>query len=234
MTILSASQSAIARLVGRRPAAVVSSTDEICVEVTAIAQEAAEDIAKDHDWQKLTKYHTITADGASSAYPMPSDYDRMVLATDLYDPENLCWNYQHVPDAGEWIQYVNSGFGLLTPGMWTMRDDQFHFLPVPAAGQQAIFPYISNAIFRDQNGSPKATITQDSDSFALDERLLTLGIIWRWLSLKRMDYQQEMEDYNIALSQAEARDKGSRVIRSKNRLAPGNFSIAWPWPLGGV
>lgn len=230
MTILSSSQAAIAQLVGRRPAAVVSSNDEICVEITAIAQEAATDIAKAHDWQNLTQFHTITSDG-SSAYPFPTDYDRMVQATDLYDPQNWCWGYWHVTDVGQWLQMTNRADGLLTPGAWTIRGNKFHFLPAPAAGQSAIFPYISNAIFRDRDGAPKAEITRDDDVFVLDERLLTLAIIWRWLALKRMDYQQEIEDYNIAFSQESTRDKGSRVIRSKPRLS-GDFRPAWPYPLG--
>lgn len=232
MSILTASQDAIAKLVGRRPPAVVSSTEEICVEVTAVAQEAAEDIAKAHDWQNLTEFHTVTANGTDSAYPFPQNYDRMVQATDLYDPNNWAWGYQHVTDYGVWLQMLNSGFGLLSPGSWTIRKNQFHFLPMPAAGQQAVFPYITDAIFASANGSPKARITQDSDVFLLDERLLTLAIIWRWLSLKRMDYQQEIEDYNIALSQAMTRDKGARVIRSRRPASRLNTRVAYPWPLG--
>lgn len=234
MTILSASQAAIAQLVGRRPAAVVSSNEEICVEVTAIAQEAAMDIAKAFDWQKLTKFHTVTADGTTSSFPMPDDYDRMVQATDLYDPQNWAWNYQHVTDPGDWIQLTNSGFGLLSPGMWTMLGGEFRFLPVPGSGQSAIFPYISNIIFRDRDGNPKTELTRDDDVFVLDERVLKLAIIWRWLALKRMDYQQEMEDYNISIDQEMTRDKGARVIRKNHRRPMHGMSVAWPWPLGQV
>ncbi|MGN7962184.1 phage adaptor protein [Brucella sp. 22210] len=233
MTVLSAAQDAIARLVGRRPAAVVSSTDEICVEVTSIAQEAAEDIAKAHDWQNLTEFYTLTADGTASAYPFPSDYDRMVQKTELYDPKTWCWGYEHITDYGQWIIYNNSGFGWISPGIWTIRKNQFHFMPTPAQGAQAVFAYVQNTIFTDANGNPKAKITADTDVFVLDERILTLAIIWKWLSLKRMDYQQEMDDYNIAISQAAARDKGARVIRKNNRFAPLNTYLAYPWPLGG-
>jgi hypothetical protein len=233
MTILSAAQDAIARLVGRRPAAVVSSTDEICVEITAIAQEAAEEIFKAHDWQDLTEFQTITGDGTSSTFALPSDYDRMVLKSELYDPNNWFWNYQHVTDYGQWLIYQNSGFGWVSPGVWTLRKNQFHFMPTPQAGAKAVFPYVSNNIFADSNGNPKPRLSADTDSFVLDERVLTLAIIWKWLSLKRMDYQQEIDDYNIALTQAAARDKGSRVIRKGNRFNPLNTYLAWPYSLGG-
>jgi hypothetical protein len=233
MTILEASQSAIARLIGRRPAAVVSSQDEMEVEITALAQEAATDIAKAQDWQALTEFYPIAADGVSTAYDFPADYDRMVQATDMYDPNNWCWGYTHVVLYGDWIRLQNSHVGLLTPGAWTIRKNQFHFLPAPASGASALFPYISNNIFTSQSGSPKATITRDDDSFVLDERLLTLALIWRWKQMKQMDYAEDMRLYEDALSQEMTRDKGARVIRRNSRRVPSNVHVGWPWILGG-
>lgn len=231
MTILTAAQSAIARLIGERPAAVVSSTDEICVEMTALAQDAAAEIAQGYDWQALTRYHTITGDGETKAYPFPSDYDRMVQASEMFDPDNWCWGYQHVSDPSEWLDYEIGGGALINPGVWTIRENQFHFLPAPAASGQAVFPYITRNIFRDINGTPKTTITADTDEFRLDERLLTLALLWKYKAMKGLDYQQEMDDYNVALSQRIAKDRGARTISSR-RYRPLNTRPAWPWPLG--
>jgi hypothetical protein len=123
---------------------------------------------------------------------------------------------------------------MLTPGIWTIRKNQFHFMPTPAAGQKAIFPYISKNIFLSQNEAPKDTITSDSDSFVLDERLLTLSLIWKYKAMKGLDYQQEVDDYNIALSQEMTRNKGARTIRKGCRFRTIGAYPAWPWPLGGV
>src|SRR5690606_7092858 len=197
MTILAASQAAIAKLVGRRPPAVVSSTDEICVEITALAQEAAVEIAKAHAWQDLTGFYEITQDGRASSYPFPSDYDRMVQASEIFDPNNWCWGYHHVPDPTDWLLCEIGNFAYLPPGIWTIRKNEFHFMPAPAAGQKAIFPYVRNTIFTSQNGNLKRTITSDGDSFVLDERLLTLSLLWKYKAMKGLDYQQEVDDYNI-------------------------------------
>ncbi|MGN6768273.1 MAG: phage adaptor protein [Rhizobiaceae bacterium] len=232
MTVLAAAQQAIMKLVGQKPAAVVSSTDTICVEMTALAQEAAVEIAKDNDWQKLISFGEIMADGMSEAYDLPADYDRMVQASDLYDPSNWFWGYRHVSDLNEWMALKVSGYAFIQPGVWTMYGGQFHFMPTPEAGRKAQFAYVKNTIFLSQAMQPKAAITSDNDSFVLGDRLLTLALIWKWLSLKRMDYQQEMDDYNLAISQEETRDKGARVIRKGSRHRPFNASIAWPWSLG--
>ncbi|HRQ33960.1 MAG TPA: hypothetical protein PLM89_12740, partial [Anaerolineales bacterium] len=117
--------------------------------------EQATDIAKAHEWQNLTEFHTITANGTDSAYPFPTDYDRMVQASEFYDPNNWAWGYCHITDYGEWLQMLNRGIGMLTPGAWTIRKNQFHFLPTPASGQEAVFPYISKNIFTDTDGAPK-------------------------------------------------------------------------------
>lgn len=231
MTILSAIQDASARLVGDRPNAALTSDETIVVELVALAHEAAMDMAAAHDWQVLTEFHEIEADGETSAFPLPSDYDRMVLASDMFDPNGWAWNYHHVTDYGTWIRHLSSGF-VLSPGAWMLRGNQFHFSPVPSDGQKAVFPYISNLLFVAESGEMKARAESDQDVFRLDERLLTLSLIWRWRQSKQMDYAEDLRSYETALSQRMARDRGGRSIRAKARNVPTNVHVGWPWPLG--
>lgn len=233
MTALSACQDALARLVARRPSSVFASDEEICVEIASLANEAATDIMKANDWQALTKFYTITGDGTSVTYPFPSDYDRMIQATDLYDPNNWCWGYEHITEYGMWI--INQARGLsLTPGAWMIQGSQFNFFPAPASGAQAIFPYVSKQWAKSATGTAKGQFDRDDDIFILDDRLLTLALIWRWKSMKGMDYAEDIKNSDIALSQSMARDKGSRTIRKGGHGAIAqNTRLAWPWPLGG-
>lgn len=231
MTILTAAQDAIAVLVGRRPAAVVSSTDEICVEMTAIAQDAAVEIAKAYDWQELIEFHEIVADGTSGSYPLPADYSRMVQASEMFDPNNWCWGYEHITDYSKWLYYKNRDFSFAHPGAWIIRKNEFHFLPVPEAGQKANFPYVSCNLFVSESGAPKKRITSDDDRFVLSERLLTLALIWKYKASKGLDYQQEVDDYNVALSQETNSNRGAYVIRSRRSGITRNTRSAYPWPL---
>lgn len=68
----------------------------------------------------------------------------------------------------------------------------------------------------------KADFDSDDDSFVLDEQLLLLSTIWRWKQAEGLDYQEDMQNYEVRLSQLAAKDQGSRPIRANrsglNRL----------------
>lgn len=232
MSALSACQDAIARLVARRPSSVFASDEEICVEIASLANEAATDIAKANDWQALTKLKIITGDGTTSAWPMPDDYDRMVNGMDVHSGT---WTYMRYAPAGtldHW-QDLNALLPAVAPGYWIILQNQINFLPIVSTGSDARFYYVSNQWAKSSAGAGKAAFDRDDDMFVLDDRLLTLALIWRWKAMKGMDYQEDIRNSDIAVSQAMARDKGSRVIRRNSGSERGfNTFPAWPWSLG--
>lgn len=233
MSALTALQNAAVRLIGRKPTTFFSSTATFETEMTNLLNEVAVDICKTADWQGLTKIYTITGDAATTAFDKPSDYDRMLVGQAMADGASWFWNYTQVPDMNTWIAIQNGFYlGATPPGWWMLFGDQFQFAPPPGDGARAMFPYISNLIARDSDGNPKASFTTDSDTFVLDERLLTLGVIWKWRELKNLDYATDQANFEKAFSEAATRDKGSRVIR-KGSLRFGNVPIAWPWEILG-
>lgn len=232
MTALTAMQNAAVRLIGLKPSTFFSSTATFEMEMTNLLNEVAVDICKTADWQALTKIHTLNGDGTTTAFPLPEDYDRMKLGQNMSDSASWFWNYTQVPDMDTWIAIQNGFYlGATPPGWWMLFGDQFQFAPPPAAGAVAMFPYISSYIVRGANDQLKAAFTKDDDTFRLDERLLTLGLIWKWREMKTLDYATAQADFEKAFSQAATRDKGSRVIR-KGSPTFGNVPIAWPWELG--
>lgn len=202
------------------------------MEFADLANEVATDIMKKHQWQALTRFNTITGDGSASAFPLPDDFDRMLIASEIDDPNTWFWGFCHIDNASQWLRIKNSGFGYVSPGMWIILENKTQFLPVPGLGAQASYPYISKAYALSPTNAPQNAFAADLDTFKLEERLLTLGVIWRYRQQKRLDYAEDMETYEIALSEAMARDGGQRVIRSCPRRSPMNVSAGWPWPLG--
>lgn len=232
MTVLSACQSAFVRLVGRKPQTIFSSVDQMEVEIADLVTDVAVDIMGAHDWRALTKLHTITGDGTETAFPLPSDYDRMSLAQSVHDPNNWLWGYAQAATLDEWIEITTSGFYGIPPGWWIILDGSMQFAPTPASGAQATFPYVSKNFARTASGTPLPAFANDDDSFVLDERLLTLGLIWRFKSQKGLEYAEDMANYEKALSEAMARDAGARVVRGAQRAVWPRTHIAYPWPLG--
>lgn len=231
MTALSAMQSAAIRLIGRKPEVFFGSPEKFELEIVDLVNEVAGDIAESHDWQVLTKVHTITGDGVQSAFPLPDDYDRMLLVSDMFDPNSWAWGYIHYTNVSEWLQ--DKARGLVgIPGAWIMLENNFNFFPVPSTDAEAQFPYASNLFAKNSGGVPQAAFEADADTFVLPEKLLTLGLIWRYRAQKGLGYAEDMANYELALSQAQARDGGSRVIRKGLPQLRGNTRLAWPWGLG--
>lgn len=231
MAALNACQDAIARLVARRPSSVFASDDEICVEIASLANEAAIDIVKAHDWQVLTVLHTINGDGVTADWPLPGGYDRMALGSGIHSGSWAWRRYENSASLDDWLG-LQAQAPALPPGYWNILADRLHFLPIIPAGEVARFYYVTRNFARSSGGAPKALFDRDDDVFTLDDRLLTLALIWRWKSMKGMDYQEDIRNYDIALSQEMARDKGSRTIRGGHYGRRPNARAAWPWELG--
>jgi hypothetical protein len=78
----------------------------------------------------------------------------------------------------------------------------------------------------------KTAFDTDADTFVLPERLLTLSIIWRWRASKRMEYAEDLQNFNIAFSEECASDKGSRILIVGRQRNPYNLTNSYPRALG--
>lgn len=231
MTVLSALQSAAIRLNGTRPAVVFASTDQFEMELAALSTEVGQDIAKSHDWQALYRIHTLTGDGATKDFSLPSDYDRMPLNADFLDMTTFGWGYIRIHDVDEWLTLTRDNY-TVNPGAWILFGNLLQFIPAPASATSIKFPYISKNMAVDVSLSTKADFTADTDSFALPERLLTLGVIWRWREMKKLDATTEQASFEKAFNEYSGRDKGARILFEGLKRSPGSVTTAYPYSLG--
>lgn len=230
MSLLTAMQSASMRLVGYRPSVFFSSQNQFEQEIVDLVNEVAKDCVASEDWQSLTRMYSINGDGTTENFPFPSDYNRQLLNSDIQDFANWAWGYIHITDINDFEFRRSRGFEPF-PGAWIIYGNQFHFSPAPASGNTASFPYISKNYAIDESGASKPEFTADSDNFALDDRLLTLGLIWKWRENKKFDSTGDQENFQKCIDELATRDKGSKIIRSGRRWNV-NASIAYPWTLG--
>lgn len=231
MAILPALQSAAIRLIGRKPDTFFGASGTFEMEICDLVNEVAQDIAKCQDWQALIRTTTITGDGTETAFNLPDGYDRMLGSAVVQDATNWAWGYHRIHDYSSFMELQARGFSPL-PGGWIIAGGQIQFSPAPAPNNSAQFPYITALWAIGSNDVAKAAFTEDADTFLLTDRLLTLGLVWRWRENKKLDFTGDMEAFSKALDEIAAKDKGARVIRSTGlRSFPGT-QPAWPWSLG--
>jgi hypothetical protein len=231
MAILAAMQSASLRLIGRRPTTFFGSSNQFEQEIADLVNEVAQDVAKYGDWQALTKFATINGDGVRVDFPFPADYDRMLQYAEVQQVNSWFWFFHHVPDLNIFANLSQRDF-LSWPGAWAIVGDNFLFTPAPPPAPAATYPYISKNWARGNDGALKPQFTQDNDTFLLPERLLTLGLVWRWHEMKKLDYTGEQEAFVKALDEYAAKDRGSNVIRKTRRRFYAGTYPAWPGELG--
>lgn len=230
MTVLQAMQSASQRLVGYKPTTFFGSSEVFENELCDLVNEIATDAAEYRDWQALVRINTITGDGVTEAYSLPADYGRMMIDSEILDGPSWLFGYTHVNDMNQFIFLRERGFQP-TPGAWAIFGDKLNFTPAPASAQTATFPYISKNFARS-GAMDKSFFDNDADTFLLPERLLTLGLVWKWRQNKKFDYTGDDTAYSDALSFYGSKDGGSNVIRRTSRLRFGNVPLSWPWTLG--
>lgn len=219
--ILASMQSAAIRLVGRKPSVFFGAQASAVfdLEITDLINEVARDIAQYQDWQAITSIASLTGDGSSTIADLPNDYDRQTLISDLQSKANWMWGYSHVTDMNEVIFDENSGLKSF-PGMWSIFGNKLRISPAPSGTTQ--FPYISANWAIGATGTLKYEFDADTDIFLLPERLLTLGLVWRWRENKKLDASGDQEAFIKALDEYGGKDKGSSVIRFTGRRRQAN------------
>ncbi len=239
MSFLTAAQSASALLISKKPATFFSSTKPFEIEICAIANDWVRDLCKEKDWRQLTILKemvggtgTISYNGAVEGFPIPDDYDHMPKGMKIHNKQWLTWNYVAATSLDEWLYYIN-GQPLPSPGAWIKLDGQIQFNPVVGAGTTAQYYYISKNVVLGNGVTPQSQFTSDSDTLVLDEQLLQLALIWRWRQLKRLEYAEDLRNYELYKQAIAGDDKGSTILINGGRnLWPFNGGIAYPWSLG--
>jgi len=227
--LLDALQSAALRLIGRKPSQFIGVTSVFEMEMCDLVNEVAQDVAKYQDWQALVRVAEIVGDGSTEVFDLPPDYDRQLQNSAVQGNATWAWGYRRFTDINVFLFDQTRGFSGF-PGGWIIYGDKVRFAPAPSGS--AVYPYITNAWAKSADMAAKQAFTADTDLFLLPERLLTLGLVWRWRENKKLDASGDQEAFIKALDEYAAKDKGARVYRSSARRSFPGTHLAWPYELG--
>jgi hypothetical protein len=202
-------------------------------EMLSLANEMAQRIAYDfRDWSKFKKTATLTGDGTTAGFTLPGDYKRMLLTANVWRSTSSMQPMLFVPDTDEWLN--RRQYGWYSPwGEWTMMGGEILISPVMGSDTTAYFAYLHGNCVNQASGGVGDSFNADGDSFALDERLLKLGLIWQWKANKGGAYAEDLSTYGDALNSIAGRDVPAPILVGR-RVASPAVQASYPYPLGYV
>jgi len=232
MTVLAAIQGAAAVIGIEVPTAVYSEVDREMVELQHLCNEMATRIYKEHDWELLKTLETITGDGSTLTWSLPSDYGRQVKDMNLWS-SRIETPLTHIVSTDKWLELDVQAYQYVI-GVWQKIGGVISIKPATLSTETVKYYYISNLIVSPSGaGSDKVAFTDDTDTFRLDERLLKLGMIWQWRANKGLPYGEDMENYENALGQLINEDKGSRILVVGARRRIRGVNVSYPESIAG-
>lgn len=166
---------------------------------------------------QVTMDQNATATGAQQSlyfgqdrYVLPSDFGYFMTQT-FWD-RNFRWQLLGPLDAQEW-QVLKSGISPTGPRRrFRVMDNYFNIDPVPAEVDQEVFEYYSAGWCQSSGGTVQTLWAADTDNYILDDDTMILGLKWRYLRAKGLDYQEERKTYDDRLSTVAGRDGGNRNL----------------------
>ena len=235
-TVLEMIQDAAARCGVPQPTSAVGSSDQTAIALLSVAQQEGTDLSRRHQWQALTKeraFATLAQEVQTGI--LPADFDRFIPGTFYNRSKSRIVTGPLT--AQEYADYK----GRLTSIVYDafrVRGNAILILPTPAGGENMAFEYVSKwwAGAASDTEPTAERIAADSDQVFIDEECFRLGIVWRYLRGRGLDYSEAFEQYELAVATVQGRDGGTRTLnmgaRADKRVprapqAPdGNWSIS--------
>ena len=198
-------------------------------EMVACANEMAQSIGGDErDWTRLIKTQTYTGDGATAAFNLPADYRRMLKNGQVWRSTSTQQPMTFINDADEWMQRRAQGYSNAW-GEWMIEGGQMLIYPVMGVGVTAKFKYIDANPITLTSGGFGDRFMADTDTFRLPERVLKLGMIWKWKSQKGGQYAEDMSTYYDALTRVEGSDKPAPILIDRMPISSyARVGASWP------
>tara|TARA_R110000796_G_scaffold152084_2_gene268554 strand:+ start:734 stop:1441 length:708 start_codon:yes stop_codon:yes gene_type:complete len=214
MTLLTICQDA-AEIIGiTAPATVTSSTDTSVIQLAAVANQEGRAQVRRYKWEVLIKEGSHTTLAAESQGTMVS------IAADFgHFSNNTLWNrttdrkYYGPITGTEWQRIKAIVSGGIT-NYFRIRGGKLLMTPTPTAGEAVNFEYVSKNWVDTAGGSTANAdkFTADSQTTVLEEELVMLGVVWRFLKLKGLPYDTQFMEYQTRMMEYSGQDGAKPVL----------------------
>lgn len=194
-----------------RPVGIMAGSDQTARTLLSCAQREGYALSRRWTWQALTKERTFVS-VATSDQPgaLPSDYGGRMLA-DTFFNRTMKRGVRGPLNSREWqVQQALTAAVLFDA--YRIVGNTLYLIPVPSAGWTYAFEYVSNQWCESSGGTGQASWQADTDVPLLDAEAMTLGVVWRYLQSRGLDYAEAMRNYEVEVANLMARDGSRRTV----------------------
>lgn len=210
MSLLTIVQDACALVGLDAPTSVVSSTDQTYTQFLTFAQFEGDELSRKHRWREVKVAADFTGDGVTTTWALPDDFHR--FNTEQRRESSVLLGLEGPVSDDEFLDAQVRGFNPTIP-YFRLFNGNIETVPAVANGQQVRFEYCSRYWITSSTGTLKERFTADDDLSLLPDRLITLGLVWRWKRAKGLDYAEEFRTYEMAWADEKHVDGGSPRLR---------------------
>lgn len=238
MSLLTIVQQIALKVLSTSPSSLVSavsSTDPNIQSIIGLVNEDGQELSRRAEWQALRGegfFATLNTEDQGSIFTMTGPDFGWVIPETMWD-RTTRRPYFGPKTAAEWQQLKAQQI----QGPWfqyTLRGNHILSIPVPPAGDQVYFEWMSRYWCQASGGANQPAMIADTDVSRLDEQLHVLGGIFRFRQNRRLAYQEDEDKYEAAVLDNMTRDG----IKSRLNLAgavsdvyPGILVPSGNWPI---
>jgi len=234
MTCLSIVQKVCLRVGLDSPSSAVGSTERQTLQILELSNEAGQELSRRYPWQALLGVANFTT-----------------VATEVQDTlTDIVPSIDYIINDTIWNRTLRRPvFGPKTPQNWEQQKafaingpwsgyriigGELAMYPIPTAGQDCYFEYISKNWVTTSTASTSPYWTNDADAAKIDENLIILDTIWRWKQQRGLDYAEDFAKSERLYQDLANRDGGKdwlNLSNTKYDIFPGVIVPAGSWNL---
>lgn len=212
MSVLTICQEALEEIGVDPPSTLVSGGD-FGAQLLALANSAGRDIARRHDWQALRTEATFTTVATAEQVDLATDYPylrRIIPGTMFNRTQQRRIVGPISPQAWNRIKADTLSPATL---LWYKRGNSILFPGTPVADETCAFEWLDTRWCSSSNGaSLYEAFVADTDIPRIDDYAMVLGVRWRFLKKKGLEYGEEFRQYEDCIAERAGSDQPPETI----------------------
>lgn len=208
MSLLTIAQSVSMRVMKQRISTAATNADVKTAQMVEFINEDGQELAARHSWQALineSTFNTVATESQGLITALAGADFSFIVNQTLWNRSRRRPLFGPISSA-QW-QAFKAQFSQSPWGQYRLRGNAILITPVPTAGDAIYFEWCSKNWC-----SAGTSMTADTDTSKLDERIHVLGGIWRWKRAQQLDYSEDKDKYEKAIDDSITRDGSKGVL----------------------